>query len=141
MVAVSGSPFSAQLVSCTRRMATTMNASWIAVHVETPLKLSDNQTAQLMANLRLAQELGADMISVYADDTVAGLLQVAHQHNITQIVVGKPGEGLFKKWKKDGSMVDRLIRYSGNIDVYVVRGDLVAESVPKNWQLKMRIQN
>jgi len=135
MVAVSWSPFSASLVGWTRRMSATMNASWIAVYVETPVKLKVNQTAQLMGNLRLAQELGAEVITVSADDPVDGLLQVAYKRNITQIVVGKPMQNRFKSWLKGGSMVDRIIRHSGTIDIYVVREDVIHEQRIRSWQL------
>ncbi len=134
MVAVSWSPFSASLVGWTRRMATTMNASWIAVYVETPVKLTENQASQLMGNLRLAQELGAEVITIPADDLVDGLLQVAYQRHITQIVVGKPVQNRLKQWLKGGSMVDCLIRHSGDIDIYVVREDVIHEPVRRSWQ-------
>ncbi|HEX9935332.1 MAG TPA: universal stress protein, partial [bacterium] len=128
MVAVGSSPFSASLIAWTRRMAATMNASWIAVNVETPARLSINQTAQLAGNLRLAQELGAEILTVHASDTVEGLLHAAGQHNITQIVVGKSARGHLVEWLRGGSLVDRLIRRSGNIDIYVVRGDVIHEN-------------
>ncbi len=130
MVAVSRSPFSVQLVGWTRRMADAMNASWLAVAVETGKKLTVNQTAQLTANLHLAKELGAEIVTVRADDPVAGLMEVATQRNVTQIVVGKPAESRLFSWIKGGSLVDRLIRYSGNIDIYVVRGDVIPETTP-----------
>jgi two-component system sensor histidine kinase KdpD len=128
MVAVSWSPFSVQLVGWTRRMAATMNATWIAIYVETPARLSINQIATLTANLHLAQELGAEVMTIRADDPAAGLLETATQHNITQIVVGKSIENRFMSWLKGGSIVDRLIRNSGNIDIYVVRGDVIPET-------------
>ena len=130
MVAVSASPFSVQLIGWTLRMADTMNASWIAATVETGKRVSVQQSARLTANLRLAQELGAEIVTLRADDPVAGLMDLASQRNITQIVVGKPAENRFLSWIRGGSLVDRLIRYSGNIDIYVVRGDVIPETTP-----------
>lgn len=135
MVAVSWSPFSASLVGWTKRMAATMNASWIAVYVDTSTRLSVNQSAQLTANLRLAQELGAEVLMVSSEDAVEGLLDAAHQRNITQIVVGKSAQSRLRTLFKGGSMVDRLIRHSGTIDIYVVREDAIHEPAVKTWKM------
>ena len=133
MVAVSWSPYSAAIISWTRRLATTMNASWMAVYVETTLKLSMKQTDQLMNNLRLARELGAEVLTVPADNPVDGLLQTAYQHNITQIVVGKPMQNRLIRRLKGGSIVDRLISNSGNIDIYVIREEINPEPSRRHW--------
>ncbi len=123
LVAVGWSPFSAQLIRWTRRMATTMEASWIAAYVETPRPVTEQQTSQLMKNMRLAQELGAEVVTVRSEDIVTGLLDLARQRNITQIVVGKPNRSWLKLRRHPASFVERLIRDSGRIDIYVVQGD------------------
>jgi two-component system, OmpR family, sensor histidine kinase KdpD len=128
LVAVGPSPFSTQLVGWTRRMADTMNAEWLAVNVEMPGRPNERQTAQLTANLHLARELGAEVVVVRADDPVEGIMQTALTNSITQIVVGKTEENRLRARLKGGSLVERLIRYSGNIDIYVVRGDVIAET-------------
>jgi two-component system, OmpR family, sensor histidine kinase KdpD len=133
MVAVSWSPFSAQLIRWTRRMADTMNATWIAVYVETGIQLKTAQTARLTDNLRLAQELGAEIVTVPSSDTIQGLLKTARQRNITQIVVGKPMQSRLTAWIRGGSMVDKLIRSSGNIDIYVVRNDETQQLNRRDW--------
>jgi two-component system sensor histidine kinase KdpD len=135
MVAVSWSPFSASLVGWTKRLAATMNASWIAVYVDTSVRLSVNQSAQLAATLRLAQELGAEVVMVSSDNAVEGMLHVAHQRHITQIVVGKSQQNHLKTFFKGGSLVDRLIRHSGTIDIYVVREDVIHEPPAGSWKL------
>jgi two-component system, OmpR family, sensor histidine kinase KdpD len=123
LVAVSWSPFSAQLIRWTRRMATTMEAPWIAAYVETSHPINEAQSSQLMKNLRLAQELGAELVTVRAEDVVSGLLEMARQRNITQIVVGKPNATWIKFRWNSTSLVEQLIRKSGRIDIYVVQGD------------------
>jgi two-component system sensor histidine kinase KdpD len=49
------------------------------------------------------------------------VLDFARSHNITKIIVGKP---LRSRWQEllRASVVDQLIRRSGNIDVYVISG-------------------
>ena len=122
MVAVSSSPLSERLVRWTRRMAYTLEAPWIAVHVETSHALAPAQQERLANVLALADELGAEVVTTWDEDVVRGLLRVARERNVTQIVIGKPVRSRWQDWSS-GALVDRLLRQSGDIDVYVVTGD------------------
>ena len=123
MVAVGASPMGQRLVRWTRRMAYNLEAPWLAVNVETTQPLSENAKAQLARNLTLARELGGEVVSTAGDDVVRSLLRVARARNVTQIIIGKPARGAWIDWVRGGSLVDRLIGASGDLDVYVVRGD------------------
>src|SRR5260221_5590460 len=50
-------------------------------------------------------------------------MRVARQRNISQIVVGKPKRTAVQEFLSGGSMVNRLVRTSGDIDIFVVTGD------------------
>lgn len=123
MVTVGPSPFSARLVRWTRRMAYNMNAPWLAVHIDSGRELSEEELRLLSRNLTLAGELGAEVITKYDADIVQGLMRVARQRNVTQIVIGKPLKSWYVEFFSGGGLVDRLVRQSGNIDIYVVRGE------------------
>lgn len=123
MVAVGPSPFSARLIRWTRRMAYNMNAPWIAVYIETTKDLAPAAKVLLSQNITLANELGAEVITKFDQDIIQGLMRVARQRNVTQIVIGKPLRSWISEVISGGSLVDRLVRVSGNIDIYVVRGD------------------
>jgi len=123
MVALSPSPLSERLVRWTRRMAYNLEAPWLAVYVETAQPLSTEQQAGLARNLDLARELGGEVVMTTGTDVISALLRVARQRNVTQIVVGKPPRHQLRKILAGDSMVDRLIRQSGDIDIYVVTGD------------------
>ena len=62
LVCVGPSPFAARLVRATCRMAASLKAPWVAVHVETPgdADLSDADREQLTQTLRLAEQLGGE---------------------------------------------------------------------------------
>jgi two-component system sensor histidine kinase KdpD len=122
LVALSPSPLSASMARWTRRMADSLQAPWIALHVDTGRAQSDTDQARLQKNLTLARELGAEVITTADQDVVAALLRVARQHNVTQIVMGKPAPAGWRDgWR--GSLLSRLIRDSGNIDVICVRAE------------------
>ncbi len=130
MVAVSPSPLSERLIRWTRRMAYNLEADWLAVTVETPRLLAERDKERLTRNLALAQQLGGEVISTISSDVIEGLLRVARQRNVTQIVIGKPAHSPLQDFTRGGSMVNRLVRASGAIDVYVVTGD-ESESSPQ----------
>ena len=119
LVAVGPSPFSIQLVRWTRRMAAALGAPWVAVYIEPPVALPAEDQRLLDQNLALARELGAEIVVSHDDNIAAALVRVALQQNATQIVVGKPRRRrLFDLVR--GTLVDRLLRLGGNIDIYVV---------------------
>lgn len=120
LVAVSASPSSEKLIRWARRAAASMEASWLAVHVETPQPLTPLDEVRLGLNLALARQLGAEVLMVESADPGEAILRLARQHNATQIIVGKPGPRTLASWFKK-SPVDWLVRNSGDIDVHMVR--------------------
>jgi PAS domain S-box-containing protein len=58
------------------------------------------------------------------------LLRVAREHNVSEIILGKP---LRSRWRElwAGSVVDEVIRHSGAIDVRVITGDEPGRGTPK----------
>ncbi|RXK56931.1 sensor histidine kinase KdpD [Oleiharenicola lentus] len=120
LVGVGSSPFSTQLVRWTRRLAAAQGAPWLAVHVEPVTPPSPEAQKLLDRNLALARELGAEIVVSPGPDIAAALVRAALQHNATQIVVGKPRHAWWTRYLPGGSLVDRIIRLGGNIDVYVV---------------------
>lgn len=120
MVAISASPLAERLVRWTRRMAYNLGAPWLAVNVETSHTLTEEGQARLNHSLSLARELGGEVVTTVDDDVVGALLRVAQERNVTQMIVGKPELGLTLGFIPGGALVDRLIRASGDLDIYVV---------------------
>ncbi len=112
-----------QLIRWTRRIASTMQANWIAVFVERSRPLNEAEKDQLAKNLALARELGAEIITTADEDVGAALLRVAREQNATQIIVGRGG----KKWFWQKSLVDQLLDLDKDIDVYVTSGEEPSE--------------
>ena len=131
LVAISPSPSSEKLIRWTRRMAATMEASWLAIYVEPVRPLSLEASVQLTQNLSLARELGAEVIVNQSTDIGETIFKIAAQNNVSQIIVGKPGPrtlgNLFKK-----SLLDWLVNNSGEIDVHMVRTvDSITREMPE----------
>lgn len=120
MVAVGPSPFSARLVRWTRRMAYALSAPWIALSVDTGRVLSPEQQQKLDANLELARRLGAEVIVMPGSDLAETLLRMAFLRNVSQIVVGKPQDSYLWGLVRPMSLVDKLVKGSDQVDIYVV---------------------
>ncbi len=124
VVAVSPSPMSDKLVRAAKRMAAGLHADLIAVYVETPrtTNMSAANRERLDANLRLAESLGGTTHTVAGENAARELIAFARSRNVGRIVVGKTER---PRWREVlfGSFIDNLIRESGDIDIYVVRGD------------------
>jgi len=136
LVAVSASPFSEKLIRYTRRLAATMEASWIAVNIDTGRPLGEAEQTRLTRYLALARQLGAEVISTPGTDIGETLLRLARQHNVSQIVLGKPIDGPWARWLGRMSPADWLVRNSGEIDIHMIRSE--AEPEPARRSLEDR---
>ncbi len=128
LVCVSASPLSERLVRAARRMADQLGAEWFALNVETPgySRLSSDERDQLARTLRLAEELGARTRSLPGPSVPEVVLDYAHRHNITKLIVGQSPQPRWIELLR-GSIVDQLLRLSGGIDVYVISNEPTAQ--------------
>ena len=124
LVCVGPSPMSARLIRATRRMAASLHAPWIALHVEANAArvMSAMDRQRLEENLRLAEELGATVSTVAGEDFATTVIDYCRRQNVTRIIAGKPRLPRWMEWWR-GSLVSELIRESGDIDVYVISGE------------------
>lgn len=124
VVAVSPSPMSGRVVRAAKRMAAGLHADLIAVYVETPrtADLVSAERERLDQHMRLAESLGATTATLAGASAARELIAFARSRNVGKIVVGKTER---PRWQEAlfGSFIDNLIRASGDIDIYVVRGD------------------
>ncbi|MFN8493023.1 MAG: sensor histidine kinase KdpD [Caldilineaceae bacterium] len=131
LVGISTSPHAARLVRATRRIATRLHAEWIVVYVETPqhARLTELERNRVLQTLRLAEKLGAETVTLNGPAASEELLRYAHKRNVNKIVIGKPNRPLWRDLLF-GSMLESLVRASGEIDVYVISGEQEDASLP-----------
>ena len=132
MVCISPSPFAAKLIRLGRRMAANTQAEWFAVYVDTPnhVPASEAEHSRLEKNIQLAEELGAETVTITGNSVADELISFAKKHNITQIIIGKPLRPLFREWLH-GSLVDNVIKHSEGISVHVISGKSQPDSAPQ----------
>ena len=121
MVCISSHPLSERLVRAGRRFADDLNAEWYVVNVETPehLRLHKTHKEHINQYLRLAEKLGAKVFSISGQSVPEAVIDFAHHHNITRIMIGKPIRPRLLELLRH-SDADEIIRRSGSIDVNVI---------------------
>ena len=124
LVAVGPSPNSGELLRWAKNLAYTMGANIQALYVETLHKLSPAEHVQLDKNIDLAKQLGISFRIITNNDKVKAIVDFAQKENATHIIVGKPAVRGSLNIFKSKNFVNRLIRYSGNIDVYILGADI-----------------
>lgn len=67
----------------------------------------------------LAEDLGAEVIRTKSHDIAKTLVEIAREHQVTQIVLGQPARTWWEELLR-GSIVNRLLRLSSEIDIHIV---------------------
>ena len=115
---------SAGLINAARRMAADLKAQWFVIFVEDPetLLLPERARKRIFDNLRLAEQMGAETFTLTGRHIAEEIITFSGQRKITRIIVGKPSGSLWKRFLLK-SPVDKLVRMSGETDVYVLSGE------------------
>ncbi len=124
LVCVGPAPDSARLVRAARRISAGLRAPWVAASVEATGRapLGEEDRDRLESHLRLAESLGAEVVRLSGVGVPDAVLDFARRRSVTRIVLGKPRH---PRWRDRlrGSLVDEIIRGSGDIEVNVISGD------------------
>lgn len=118
---LSSAPSNAKVIRTAARMAEAFHSGFTALFVETPetRNLKGENLKRLRDNIRLAEQLGARIATVYGDDPAVQIAEYAKVSGVTKIVLGRtnPSASLFMKSKP---LVDRLTSRMEDVDVYII---------------------
>ena len=91
LICLSSSPSNAKVIRTAARMAEAFHSGFTALFVETPetKELKGESLKRLRDNLRLAEQLGAQIATVYGDDPAVQIAEYAKVSGITKIVLGR----------------------------------------------------
>ena len=119
-----------RIVRGARRLAHTLGAEWIAVYVETPKlqRLPEASRARILATLRLAEELGAETVTLTGHYIGESVLAYARERNASKIILGKASTPAWRRWLF-GSAVEYIVSRSADIDVLFITGETAESEV------------
>ena len=117
LICLSSAPSNAKVIRTAARMAEAFHSGFTALFVQTP-ELSGENIKRLRSNLRLAEQLGAQIATVYGADPAEQIAEYARVSGITKIVMGRVNHRQHP-WIGQKSLADRLIERT-DLDVYII---------------------
>jgi two-component system sensor histidine kinase KdpD len=133
VVAITGAPGSDHLIRRASRIAQRARGELFGVHVRSDTGLAAPSSERVAEHRRLVEEVGGAYREVTGGDVAAAVIDFARTQNATQIVLGASRRS---RWQEltQGSIINRVIRLSGPIDVHVI-SEVGAEEQPTRTRL------
>ncbi|MGN1165641.1 MAG: DUF4118 domain-containing protein [Lachnospiraceae bacterium] len=121
LVCISASPSNEKIIRMAARMANAFRCKLTALFVETPdyEKMEKKDRERLRKNIRLAQQLGAQIETVYGDDIAYQIAEFARLAGVTKIVVGR-SQRTHRTFLARPALSDQLILNAPNIDIHII---------------------
>ena len=136
LICLSESPANAKAIRTAARMAEAFHSGFTALFVETPgtKSMNDSDLKQLRDNLRLAEQLGAQITTVYGDDPAQQIAEYARVSGITKIVLGRNDDERRIPFL-EVSIADRITKLAGGIEIYIIP---VGPDAPEHHSLALK---
>jgi two-component system sensor histidine kinase KdpD len=121
LVCVGPDKRSPDVVRAAARLATGLNAEWVAVTVERAQDEAGTLAARADETLALARSLGAEIVRLQGRDVAGEILAHARRENCTLILVGRSPRRLWRRLVGD-DLSQALLERAEVVDVQVVTG-------------------
>jgi two-component system, OmpR family, sensor histidine kinase KdpD len=97
-------------------LAQQLAVSWHAVYVETPAlqRLPEARRQRILANLKLAEELGATTAILPSGEVAAAVVEYARANNLSRMVMGHNQASL---WRPAGTLAQQLGKLAADVDL------------------------
>ena len=122
-------PGGEHVVRSAARLANQLAVEWTAAYVETPKlqRLPPPERERILTTLKLAQDLGAKTAVLSGNDAAASIVEYAHMHNCSKLIVGRTHAKPGWSWR-GGDLARRLGALAPDVDVIEIgRGEARAE--------------
>lgn len=144
LVCIGPGELSSKLVRVAKRTSDGLKAPWTAVYVENEkhYRMNAESQAAVERTLKLAERMGGHSVILKGDHADRAIIDYARQHNYTKIIIGTVPRS---RWREAvfGTLADKIIRISEDIDVYVVTGEdeEKTSSLSQSWHKPMVIKS
>ena len=139
LVCLSSAPSNLRIVQTGARMAEAFHGTLTALYVQTPdhSAMSEEDQSRLKEHMRLAEQLGASIETVYGDDVSYQIAEFSRLNNITKIVLGRSNIRRQHLWSKP-SLTEKLTEIAPNLDIYIIPD---AASVHSSYHLNKHLRS
>lgn len=140
LVCLSSSPSNAKIIRTAARMATAFRGNFTALFVETPdfSVMSSENVKRLHSNMRLAEQLGAKIETIYGDDVPFQIAEFARLSGVSKIVIGRSA-GVKRHLFSKPTLTEKLIANAPNLDIHIIP-DMVSDT-SVYWLRKTKKKN
>ena len=152
LVCLSSSPSNERIVRMAGKMAQAFSGSLTALYVQTPgdADMNAEDTVRLQANMRLAQQLGAEIVTTHGEDVATQIAEYVRLSDVTKIVIGRSGVQRRHFWSEP-TLTERLITLAPEVDIHIIpdveayknyRGKrllTIRPAFPTAWELLLTI--
>ncbi|OKP91568.1 histidine kinase [Paenibacillus helianthi] len=120
LVCLSSAASNKKVIRTAARMAEAFHGDFTALFVETPETkgLTQKNKTELRANLRLAEQLGAQIATTYGEDISGQIAEYAKTSRVSKIILGRSHSK--KSWFGNTNIMDKLAAASPNMDIYII---------------------
>ena len=121
LVCLSSSPSNERIVRMAGKMAQAFSDSLTALYVQTPgdADMNAEDTVRLQANMRLAQQLGAEIVTTHGEDVATQIAEYVRLSDVTKIVIGRSGVQRRHFWSEP-TLTERLITLAPEVDIHII---------------------
>ncbi|MBU3146166.1 universal stress protein [Clostridium sp. CF012] len=123
MVCVSANPFGKKLIRRGARIAKRYKCEWIVATVNCTHALATTPSKKgldmLTSHFKLAEQLGAETITLTGKSVSRELVRFASQKHITQIIIGHANRSFWQMVFR-GSPVTKVLRHAKDIEIHVI---------------------
>ena len=121
LVCLSSSPSNERIVRIAGRMAQAFCGSFTALYVQTPgdAAMNTEDTSRLQANMHLAKQLGAEIVTTHGEDVPTQIAEYARLSGVTKIVIGQSGIQCRHFFSKP-ILTERLIALITVADIHII---------------------
>jgi two-component system sensor histidine kinase KdpD len=120
LVCLSSSPSNGRIVRTAARMAKAFDAEFTALLVKAPADgdSSPADEARLRDNMRLAEQLGASVETVFGDDVARQVCDYAHMAGVSKVVLGHSSSR--RRFLEPAPLTERIASLAPDLDIYVI---------------------
>ena len=130
VVGITGAPAGDVLIRRAARIAQRAHGELLGVHVRADEGLAAPPSDRVEQHRKLLEDLGGEFHEVTGTDVGAALVEFARAENATQLVLGSSARSRWEELVR-GSVINRVNRLSGAIDIHVVSHDETTAPEPE----------
>lgn len=121
LLCLSSAPSNAKVIRTAVRLAEVFNSGLTAIFVEAADNMKENpeSSGRLRDNMKLAEDLGARIATVYGDDPALQIAEYAKAGGVSKIVLGRTNSRKFRLLRRK-NLVDRLMQMTPDMDIYII---------------------